>query len=264
MKSEIEENRKRVQDEIDGYFAKFALNNKIIEAERYFTSKTGKALRAFLVNKSCELFLVSKNDAMKIAIALEFVHAYSLIHDDLPCMDDSSERRGQQSLHKRFDEASALLVGNSLLTEAYFILSSQMDGILPERRLLLINYLSKCIGHFGMMEGQMIDVSLEDRILDESLFKLLNVKKTGMLFAFACSCGAIALGQDFLVFEEYGKNLGVIYQILDDICDETLPHFLQNPENAMEYARKIALETKDKILPYSKDFACFIDYLFTL
>ena len=171
----------------------------LFEAMRHGTLSGGKRLRPFLVMHSASLFNVDPARARRVAAALEFVHCYSLIHDDLPSMDDSALRRGKPTVHKQFDEATAILAGDALLTQAFEILSEPETHEDPRVRCELVRALAKASGPHGMVGGQMLDLLAETTEFDLGTISRLQRMKTGRLMAFGCEAGAI-LGKGCLLY----------------------------------------------------------------
>src|SRR5436190_17780002 len=170
---------------------------RLLEAMRYVALGGGKRLRPFLVVESAALFDVSRQNALMAGAALECVHCYSLIHDDLPAMDNDDIRRGRPTTHKAFDEATAVLAGDGLFTFAFDILARTETHLDPQVRVQLIGALARAAGIGGMVGGQMLDLAAEGRFdgvaphLDNSQVKTLQAMKTGALLRFACLAGAI-------------------------------------------------------------------------
>lgn len=196
--------------------------NRLAKAMRYSCLSGGKRVRPFLVMTTASLFGVSESCASQVAAAIEFVHAFSLIHDDLPALDDDDTRRGQPSLHVKFDEATAVLAGDALLTFAFEVLSHETTHSDPSVRLELISSFSKAIGYTGMIGGQMLDMISEEKELNIEQITRLQRQKTGMLFAAACEAGAI-LGKAPQnvrnALRGYANNIGLVFQITDDLLD---------------------------------------------
>jgi farnesyl diphosphate synthase len=196
---------------------------RVIHAMRYSALAPGKRLRPFLVLASAQLFSVSRRSALQAAAAVEFVHAYSLIHDDLPAMDDSDLRRGRPTCHKQFDEATAVLAGDGLLTYAFEVLSQPDTHGDPAVRCELVTALAQAAGAAGMVGGQMIDLLAEnDPSLDIGAITRLQRLKTGALIAFSCEAGAIlgkARTEQRLALRGYAHDLGLAFQIADDLLD---------------------------------------------
>jgi farnesyl diphosphate synthase len=196
--------------------------NKLIDAMRYATLEGGKRIRPFLVCESAKLFGVDHIRAKRVGAALEFVHCYSLVHDDLPAMDDADLRRGRPSLHKKYDEATAILAGDALLTLAFEILAESETHEDPHVRCELTSLLAKSSGMNGMVGGQMLDLIGEKASFDVGQISRLQRLKTGMLMSFACEAGAI-LGKANEVqrkaLRNYAFDLGLAFQVTDDILD---------------------------------------------
>ena len=195
---------------------------RLLSAMRYSTLAGGKRLRAFLVLASADLFEVDRRAALRIAAAIELVHTYSLVHDDLPAMDDDDLRRGLPTAHIEFDEAMAILSGDALLTLAFETLAGEATYARAPVRCELIRSLAVAAGCRGMVAGQMIDLDLENAEVDVATITRLQRLKTGALIAFSCESGAI-LGQDQgslrHALHAYGHDLGLVFQIVDDILD---------------------------------------------
>jgi len=195
---------------------------RVHEAMRYATLVGGKRLRPFLVLTSADLFGVSRASSLRVAAAVELIHTYSLIHDDLPCMDDDDLRRGQPTVHVKFDEATAVLAGDALLTLAFEVLGDAGCHPDPVVRANLVVALAEAAGAHGMVAGQMIDLIAENSDLDVNTITRLQQLKTGALIAFSCEAGAI-LGRasDPLrhALHAYAHDLGLAFQIADDLLD---------------------------------------------
>jgi len=197
---------------------------RLIEAMRHGVLNGGKRLRPFLVMESAALFGVSAKEALRTALALECVHCYSLVHDDLPAMDDDELRRGQPTVHIAFDEATAILAGDALLTFAFDLLADPRTHDDPAIRAELVLQLARASGLGGMVGGQMLDLEAETRASDEQQIVLLQSMKTGALLRFACEAGAIlggASGDDRMRLRAFGEKIGQAFQLADDILDVT-------------------------------------------
>lgn len=195
---------------------------RLTEAMRYATLNGGKRVRPFLVLTSARLFNVAESCALRVAAAVEMVHCYSLVHDDLPAMDDDELRRGQPTCHVRFDEATAILAGDALLTKAFQVLADPDTHPDPAVRSDLVAELAHAAGDEGMVAGQMLDLMAEDTALGMSEVTRLQRLKTGMLIGFACESGAI-LGKApeaaRHALRAYVHDLGLAFQIVDDLLD---------------------------------------------
>jgi farnesyl diphosphate synthase len=201
---------------------------RLVEAMRYAALAQGKRLRPFLMVESAALFGVPRRQALRAAAALECVHCYSLVHDDLPAMDDDDLRRGKPTLHRAFDEATAILAGDALLTFAFEILADEATHPDPQTRLALISGLAKASGMAGMAGGQMLDIEAESSISSSlSDIALIQSMKTGALFGYACEAGAILGSADTAPLRRYADKIGLAFQIADDILDvESTPQSL--------------------------------------
>lgn len=197
---------------------------KLIQAMRYAVLNGGKRLRAFLVMEVAQLFAVNHTCAARVAASVEMLHAYSLVHDDLPAMDDDDLRRGQPSCHKRFDEATAILAGDALQTRAFEVLAEEDTHADPEARVELLLALANAAGMRGMVGGQMIDMESEGKDLSGPEITRLQALKTGRLIQYAAEAGAIlgrAPASQRHLITAYGRDLGAAFQIYDDVLDET-------------------------------------------
>lgn len=195
---------------------------------RYAALGAGKRLRPFLVIESARLFNVPAASALRVGAALECVHCYSLVHDDLPAMDDDDLRRGKPTAHKKFDEATAILAGDSLLTLAFEILAHGETHTDARVRSALVLKLAQASGLNGMAGGQMLDIEAEKEA-SLSLDHIIRIQshKTGALFRFACEAGAIMAGADHAPLRRYADDIGLAFQITDDLLDlESTPQQL--------------------------------------
>ena len=195
---------------------------RLIKAMRYGLLSGGKRLRPFLVIESAGLSGVPAQAALNTAAALECVHCYSLIHDDLPAMDDDDLRRGRPTVHRAFDEATAILAGDGLLTFAFEILALQSTHADPAIRAELVLELARAAGAVGMAGGQMLDLEAESQALPAAATLALQAMKTGALIRFGCVAGAIlgkAPAAARMALDRYGRALGAAFQISDDLLD---------------------------------------------
>jgi len=195
---------------------------RLMDAMRYATLGGGKRVRPFLVMTSARLFNVAESCALRVAAAVEMVHCYSLVHDDLPAMDNDDLRRGQPTCHVKFDEATAILAGDALLTKAFEVIGDERTHPNPAVRCELVVELAQAIGDQGMVGGQMLDLLAEDADLDMPAVTRLQRLKTGMLIGFSCESGAI-LGRApepaRHALRAYVHDLGLAFQIIDDLLD---------------------------------------------
>ena len=195
---------------------------RLVEAMRYATLGGGKRMRAFLVMESAGLFAVAETCAARVAAAVEMLHAYSLVHDDLPAMDDDDLRRGKPSTHKAFDEATAILAGDALQTRAFEVLAEPDTHSDPQARCELVQALASASGARGMAGGQMIDMLAEGQTLDGPAITRLQALKTGRLIQFSAEAGAMLGRAPFPqrhLLAAYGRDLGAAFQIADDLLD---------------------------------------------
>src|SRR3954447_4793535 len=196
--------------------------SRLIDAMRYATLSGGKRLRAFLVMETANLFSVSETCAARVAASVEMLHAYSLVHDDLPAMDDDDLRRGKPSTHKAFDEATAILAGDALQARAFEVLAEPDTHSDPHARCELVAALGAAAGARGMAGGQMIDMLAEGQTLDGPAVTRLQALKTGRLIQYSVEAGAIlgrASAQDRHLLAAYGRDIGAAFQIADDLLD---------------------------------------------
>lgn len=195
---------------------------KLIDAMRYSVLGGGKRLRPFFVIQSSGLFGVDRRAVGRVAAAIECVHAYSLVHDDLPAMDDDDLRHGRPTVHKAYDEATAILAGDALLTHAFALLSAPDTHGDPFVRCELIARLAQAAGHAGMIGGQVMDIAFETAMPSQEKIIRMQRMKTAALFTFACEAGAI-LGRASQPLRNalaaFGQELGLAFQIVDDILD---------------------------------------------
>ncbi len=213
------------EDKISRIFEKNRKEYEIVaEAMKYSLSDGGKRLRPFLVEQFYTLCGGKKDAAQNFELAIECIHTYSLIHDDLPCMDDDDMRRGRPSCHKKFGEANALLAGDALLTYAFEI-AANTEGIPAERVVKAIRLLAYYAGIDGMIGGQTVDLESESKKdIDIETVRLICSLKTGALLKASCLIGCTLAGADdqqLRAAEEYAENVGVAFQIMDDILDIT-------------------------------------------
>jgi farnesyl diphosphate synthase len=197
-------------------------HGRVAEAMRYAVFAGGKRLRPFLTLQSAALFGVAREHALRAAAAIEVVHTYSLVHDDLPAMDDDDLRRGQPTTHRKFDEATAILAGDALLTIAFEILGDPATHPDAGRRAALVCALAQAGGSDGMIGGQMIDIDAPHRQLSADDIIDLQRKKTGALFEFSCCAGGILGGagpQQMDALRAYARDFGLQFQICDDLLD---------------------------------------------
>ena len=197
-------------------------NSKLIPAMKYGLFPGGKKIRSKILIDIGSLLSIDYKTLISIGAAVECIHAYSLIHDDLPCMDNDKIRRGKPSTHIKFGESTAVLAGNSLLTMAFEILSSPTLKVSDIIKVNLIKKLSECSGHLGIAGGQFLDLSYEKKKTSKNKIIEMEIKKTGKLFSFCCMAPAIIKkknSKEIKSFENIGSDIGLLFQIADDLID---------------------------------------------
>jgi farnesyl diphosphate synthase len=204
---------------------------RVVEAMRYASIGQGKRIRPFFVTESARILDAPAEGALRTGVALECVHCYSLVHDDLPAMDDDDLRRGKPTCHKAFDEATAILAGDGLLTLAFDILADPLTHADPRVRVELIANLARAAGHAGMVGGQMLDLEAERQSAsDLGQIILMQSLKTGALFRYSLEAGAIvaeASSLDRAALVTFADKIGLAFQIADDVLDiESTPEKL--------------------------------------
>ncbi|MDB0053794.1 polyprenyl synthetase family protein [Candidatus Pelagibacter sp.] len=203
-------------------FLKKQNNSKLIPAMKYGLFPGGKKIRSKILIDIGSLLSIDYKTLIAIGSAVECIHAYTLIHDDLPCMDDDKIRRGKPSTHIKFGESTAILAGNSLQTIACEILASPNLKLSEKIKVNLIKKLSECSGHLGVAGGQYLDLSYEKQQVSKIKIIEMEIKKTGKLFSFCCAAPAIIKNknnQEVRFFEKIGASIGLLFQIADDLID---------------------------------------------
>jgi len=227
--NDLELNLKNAQKEVDKTIKLLlpsgkGLEKKLFEAINYSILSSGKRLRPYLVIQSSKLFDVDQKNALRVASSIEMIHAYSLIHDDLPSMDNDFLRRGLPTTHRKYNEATAILAGDSLLTLSFEILSDNLTHNDSKIRCELIYELARAAGANGMVAGQMMDLEAENKKLSIGVITRIQRLKTGSLIAFSCNAGAIlgrAEKKYKFALQGYAHDIGLAYQIRDDLLDIT-------------------------------------------
>lgn len=260
---------KDIDSEINNIFksSNISLENNFLDMLKYPLEAGGKRLRPILTCLACELFNGDYKKALIPAVSLELIHTYSLVHDDLPAMDNDDLRRGKPTTHVKYGEANAILVGDGLLTHSFEILSNANVNDKTLRKLLY--EISYAAGVSGMVMGQFIDLYYEERDIDFEMLKILHSKKTGAMIRGAVRVGAIASEKENINLEnitKYGEAIGLAFQIQDDILDvisdnETLGKTVgkDEKEGKLTYVKQFGLEgAKEKAIETSREA---IDYL---
>ena len=224
--SDFQQDLKMVAEQVNSYLKDYLQkqfsDSKLYEAMNYGLFSGGKMIRSYLVHASCKILDVQEKEYIPIAAAVECIHSYSLIHDDLPAMDNDNFRRGKESTHKAFGEFTAILAGSSLLTLAFEIISDLNFDISNEKKLKTIYALSSCSGHLGIAGGQFFDLSLKnEKVTKDNIINMQN-KKTGALMGFCIEVAAILAGKKDLEekFRSIGIRMGLLFQIKDDFLDK--------------------------------------------
>ena len=203
-------------------FIKKQKRTELVTAMEYGLFPGGKKIRSKILLDIGAIFKVEYKTLIAIGAAVECIHAYSLIHDDLPCMDNDKLRRGKPSTHIKFGESTAVLAGNSLLTMAFEILTSSNLKISEKAKVDLVQKLSESSGHLGIAGGQYLDLSFEKKKISKSKIIDMEIKKTGKLFSFCCIVPGIIKkinNKDIKLLENIGANIGLLFQIADDLID---------------------------------------------
>jgi geranylgeranyl diphosphate synthase type II len=276
LKSYIKKKNQIIDTALEAMIQDSQFSPALVEAMKYSLMAGGKRIRPVLCLAACEAVGGQPQKALIAACALEMIHTYSLIHDDLPAMDDDELRRGKATCHIAFDEATAILAGDALLTLAFEVLSSvdSNDGYPAEQRLQVIHLISGAAGYQGMIQGQMLDIASEGTALDADELESMHRSKTGALIEASLACGALLGGADDRqqeLLSDYGRKIGLAFQVADDILNvegntdlmgkavgtdnerekSTYPSVL-GIERARQFSKKIiqealqALETFDK------------------
>ena len=203
-------------------FIKKQKKTELVSAMKYGLFPGGKKIRSKILLDIGSLFKINYKTLITVGAAVECIHAYSLIHDDLPCMDNDRFRRGKSATHIKYGESTAVLAGNSLLTMAFEILASSSLKINEKTKVYLIKKLSECSGHLGIAGGQYLDLSFEKKKISKNKIIDMEIKKTGKLFSFCCMVPAIIKKKslkEINFFENIGANIGLLFQIADDLID---------------------------------------------
>ncbi|MED5412410.1 MAG: farnesyl diphosphate synthase [Pseudomonadota bacterium] len=216
--------QKRVEYSLETTLSRSIPSNKLKKAMRYACLDGGKRIRPVLVYASAQAVDASMNDADMAACAVELIHSYSLVHDDLPAMDDDDLRRGKPSVHKAFNEATAILVGDALQALAFQCLAEQNNALSAETKLLMTTMLAEAAGAFGMTAGQTLDLEASGTRVELNELETLHRLKTGSLIKASVRMGALCNPQcneaQLYALEQYADNIGLAFQVQDDILDE--------------------------------------------
>ena len=221
----VEKKLKKNAKKIDKFLINFLNKQKkssLVSPMKYGVISGGKKIRSTIIFDSGKIFNLKEKKLISICAAVECIHSYSLIHDDLPCMDNDSLRRGKAATHIKFGESTAILAGNSLLTLAFEIITDSKYKIKPNTKIFLSKKLAECAGHSGIAGGQFLDLNYEKKKVGISKVVNMQKKKTGKLFQFCCLAPAIIAGAKKQTIREMsiiGEELGLLFQIADDLLD---------------------------------------------
>ncbi len=223
----LSEKKKQVEQHLYTYFSGFnGLQQTVFQAADYSIKAGGKRLRPVLLLEACQLFGGSESDAMDFACAIEMIHTYSLIHDDLPSMDDDDFRRGKPTNHVVYGEGAAILAGDGLLNRAYEVMiqKTMSSDTMTDRYLHAMNEIASAAGIDGMIAGQIVDLESETKSVPIETVDFIHSHKTGALITASLAAGAMIGGageEDLINIRHYGRNIGMAFQIIDDILDIT-------------------------------------------
>ena len=289
LEEKLNKNSDDVEAALAGFYGKKAISEVVkpfLQTETYSLLGGGKRIRPFLVNEVCSILGGDMSASMPFAMAVEMIHTYSLIHDDLPCMDNDDMRRGKPSNHKVFGEAYALLAGDALLTNAFAVAASN-ESVSPEIRARAVSLISEAAGDAGMIGGQFIDLEGEMRRLSLDELLVLHSLKTGRMIELSAMLGALAAGYgedtaEYSAVRTYAQKIGLAFQVIDDVLDvegdeQTVGKSLNSDaenskttfltffdvERAKRYAQSLTQEAKIEISKISQsDCLCALaDYL---
>ncbi|MEX0943083.1 MAG: polyprenyl synthetase family protein [Pseudomonadales bacterium] len=213
----------RIEEHLDHFLPSRNIPPQLAEAMRYAVFNGGKRVRPTLTYLAAEALGAKPGQTDRTACAIEFIHTYSLIHDDLPAMDDDELRRGKPTCHMVYGDALAILAGDALQTLAFELIAADA-GLAPEQRVEIVSTLAIASGADGMVGGQVIDLASENKSIDAAMLEQMHRRKTGALISASVVCGAIVAGaseDDRHALERYGHDLGLAFQVKDDILDET-------------------------------------------
>ena len=267
-------------------FIKKQKKSELIVPMKYGLFSGGKKVRSKILIDAGSIFKIDYKTLIMIGSAIECIHAYSLIHDDLPCMDNDTIRRGKQSTHIKFGESTAVLAGNSLLTMAFEILTHKDLKTSQAVKVDLVNKLSESAGHLGIAGGQYLDLSYEHEKVSKKRVLEMEIKKTGKLFSFCCAVPLILKKRnksEIKKFENLGSDIGLLFQVADDLIDykgslltagkktgkdkkkgkATLISLLGH-KNTIKYANKLIFKINNKLKKYgskSKDLSATLNYI---
>ena len=223
IKKKLSQNAKKIDKFLISYL-KSQKQSLLIEPMKYGVISGGKKIRSTIILDAGKIFNISEKKLINICAAVECIHSYSLIHDDLPCMDNDSVRRGKPATHIKYGEASAVLAGSSLLTLAFEIITDQKYSLNSEFKIELVNYLANCSGHTGIAGGQELDLKFEKKRKKLKQIIDMQKKKTGKLFNFCLNAVGVVANKsrkEKLFLSNIGEEIGLLFQLADDFLDIT-------------------------------------------
>ena len=259
MLKNIKQNAKIVDIFIKKYF-NTQKYSELVPVMKYGTLFGGKKIRSTIILNTSKIFNIRFNQIINLCAAVECIHSYSLIHDDLPCMDNDTLRRGKPSTHIKFGESTAILAGNSLLTLAFEIIADKKFNVDTTVKLNLIKKLSECAGHVGIAGGQFLDLNYEKKKIDFKKIINMQRKKTGKLFEFCCLAPAIIAKKSIKTQKEMsmvGAELGLLFQIADDLLD--IKGNKKNTGKPVKKDKKKGKSTLIKLFGYEKTLGFALD-----
>lgn len=222
LKNYLKTKRELVDSNIEYHLNKLEYPNVIAEGMRYSVLNGGKRLRPILLLMVLELFDKKIDLGLPIAVAIEMIHSYSLVHDDLPALDNDDYRRGKLTTHKKFGEAEAILIGDALLTHSFSVITDETKGVASDKLVKIIGMVSRYAGINGMIGGQTVDIESEKKKVSLETLKYIHENKTGKLIKLPVEIGAIiseATEEEYKALENYADRIGLAFQIKDDILD---------------------------------------------
>jgi farnesyl diphosphate synthase len=259
MLKNIKQNAKIVDIFIKKYF-NTQKYSELVPVMKYGTLFGGKKIRSTIILNTSKIFNIRSNQIINLCAAVECIHSYSLIHDDLPCMDNDTLRRGKPSTHIKFGESTAILAGNSLLTLAFEIIADKKFNVDTTVKLNLIKKLSECAGHVGIAGGQFLDLNYEKKKINFKKIINMQRKKTGKLFEFCCLAPAIIAKKSIKTQKEMsmvGAELGLLFQIADDLLD--IKGNKKNTGKPVKKDKKKGKSTLIKLFGYEKTLGFALD-----
>ena len=259
MLRNIKQNAKIVDIFIKKYF-NTQKYSELVPVMKYGTLFGGKKIRSTIILNTSKIFNIRSNQIINLCAAVECIHSYSLIHDDLPCMDNDTLRRGKPSTHIKFGESTAILAGNSLLTLAFEIIADKKFNVDTTVKLNLIKKLSECAGHVGIAGGQFLDLNYEKKNINFKKIINMQRKKTGKLFEFCCLAPAIIAKKSIKTQKEMsmvGAELGLLFQIADDLLD--IKGNKKNTGKPVKKDKKKGKSTLIKLFGYEKTLGFALD-----